>query len=102
MYIMTSVFPILVGVAVTCAAVALIFLFMSSKNTGQKKQKPKSRSSIIRTAEKRLAQDPRDPAALLPLSGKGLSAVKHACRNSSRTSGTRCAAIHAAFGDLFH
>jgi len=68
MYIMTSVFPILVGVAVTCAAVALIFLFMSSKNTGQKKQKPKSRSSIIRTAEKRLAQDPRDPAALLPLS----------------------------------
>ncbi|WP_428768764.1 tetratricopeptide repeat protein [Treponema sp. HNW] len=65
---MTSVFPILVGIAATCAAVALIFLFMSSKNARQTTQKPKSRSSIIRTAEKRLAQDSRDPAALLPLS----------------------------------
>lgn len=67
MYIMTSLFPILVGIAVTCAAVALIFLLMSSKNSRQKKQKPKSRSSIIRSAEKKLSHDPRDPAALLPL-----------------------------------
>ena len=37
-------------------------------NGQQKKQKQKSRGSIIRTAEKKLAQDPYDPAALLPLS----------------------------------
>ena len=68
MSFMDSLFPILIGIGAACAVVALILIFASSKNGQQKKQKPKSRGSIIRAAEKRLAQDPRDPAALLPLS----------------------------------
>ncbi len=68
MSFMDSLFPILIGIGAACAVVALILIFASSKNGQQKKQKPKSRGSIIRTAEKKLAQDPYDPAALLPLS----------------------------------
>ena len=70
---MNSLLPILVGVAVACVAVAcvavsLILVFASSKNSREKKGKPKSRSSIVRGAEKKLAHDPRNPDALFALS----------------------------------
>ena len=56
------------GIAAACAVTTVILIIASAKKTGKGGKKPQSRNSIIRTAERKLAQDPRASSALLPLS----------------------------------
>jgi len=63
---MDSFFPILIGIA--CALGAILVGFSFSKDSKKhNKGSTKNRRAIIADAEKKLKQDPRNPAGLVPL-----------------------------------
>jgi len=67
---MISSFTIVLVIIVASAFILLFsFLGRSRESKGPKKQKKKDRSTIIREAGKRLAQNPRDPEGLSAMGG---------------------------------
>ena len=62
-------FPILIGLitAVFVLTVVLMFILLRRRTGGEGKIKNKDRDSILREANKRLAQNPKDPEALMSL-----------------------------------
>ncbi len=68
MYSMNLIIPVVIAGVILCAAV-VIFFATSSKGGGGKSLSTdkKNRSVIVKSAEKRLKQDPQDPRGLLPL-----------------------------------
>ena len=66
---MDSAFPLIIAAIVVLFVVVVIILFASKKGgktTGG--SKPKNSQALIRDCNKKLAQDPHNPAGLLPLS----------------------------------
>ncbi len=61
---MDSLFPILIAVVAIALFVILLLAVIGRKGKGNKKGNKKDRSAILKEANKRLAQNPRDPEGL--------------------------------------